>query len=73
MYTAQGGAQRIVCNAHVEEVSYGAASCSTFLELGVGDQFWVVGHGARAAHVVPEPFSSFHSCLLYRSDTSNRN
>ena len=65
---ADGSGQKIVCGAHVQEVIHEEASCSTLLELDVGDQLWAVGHSNGWNTGSPIPFSAFQAYLLYRDD-----
>ena len=66
---ADGSGQKTICGAHAQGVRFKSASCSTLLELGVGDQLWPVGDTDGALHTDGNPNSSFQAYLLYRDDT----
>ena len=65
---ADGSGQKTVCGAHVQEQTYGAASCTTLLQLEVGDELWAVGEQNGEMFAVASPFSSFQAYLLYQAD-----
>ena len=66
---ADGSGQKTVCGAHVQAVSFGAASCSTLLELEIGDELWAEAEHNGETFSLEFPLSSFQAYLLYQADT----
>ena len=65
-----GSGRKLICGAHVNLAAvHGASSCSTLLDLNVGDQLFTVGQGHGVIFTDPLPLSSFQAYLLYRDDT----